>query len=33
VSDQSVTIGTPKADQMKAGDAITFDKNTGTGGC
>ncbi len=33
VSDTTVTISTPKAGELKAGDTVTFDKNTGTGGC
>jgi hypothetical protein len=33
VKDGTVTISSPKADELKADEAITFDKNTAAAGC
>ena len=33
VKDNTVTLTSPKADQLKADDAITFDKNAAVAGC
>ena len=33
VKDETVTISSPKADELKADEAITFDKNTAAAGC
>jgi sorbitol-specific phosphotransferase system component IIA len=33
VTDGSVTLSSPKAGELKAGDAITFDKSAAAAGC
>jgi len=33
VKDDTVTISTPKAGELKADEAVTFDKNTAAAGC
>jgi hypothetical protein len=33
VKDDMVTISTPKAEELKADEAVTFDKNTAAAGC
>jgi type 1 fimbria pilin len=33
VKDDTVTVSSPKAEELKADEAVTFDKNTAAAGC